>query len=175
MHGVKMDLFYGTMAPGQNKAATQMMVSDTCVCCKTAMTVGPDGSVSTAWRHVYPDNIRDIAFMRKAPGADSFGSPVRVSEDNWHLEGCPDDGPAMVSDAKGGVHIVWPTLIPGAQERIGAFYAYTADGRTFTPRTELGNLGSARPTHIQMAIHSDGTFGVVWDESINGRLTVTGQ
>jgi hypothetical protein len=133
------------------------------------MTVGPDGSVSAAWRHVYPGNIRDIAFIRSAPGGSSFGSPVRVSEDNWQLNGCPDDGPVMMSDAQGGVHIAWPTLVAGAsEERIGIFYAHTADGRAFTPRTELANLGSLKPAHLQMAMQADGTLGVAWDEISDG-------
>ena len=82
-----------------------------CYCCKTALATAADGSIFAAWRHVYPGNIRDIAFTSSRDGGRTFASPLRVSEDKWVLEGCPDDGPAMAVDAKGRVHIVWPTLI----------------------------------------------------------------
>ena len=48
---------------------------------------------------------------RRATAARRSRPPLRVSEDKWVLEGCPDDGPAMAVDAKDRVHIVWPTLI----------------------------------------------------------------
>src|SRR5262249_9803663 len=70
-----------------------------CYCCKTALAVGGDGAVYAAWRHVYPGNLRDIAFAASRDGGRTFSAPVRVSEDRWMLEGCPDDGPAIAIDA----------------------------------------------------------------------------
>ena len=66
-----------------------------------------------AWRHVYPGNMRDMAFTVSRDGGATFAPPLRVSEDKWVLEGCPDDGPAIAVDGRSHVHLVWPTLVAG--------------------------------------------------------------
>jgi hypothetical protein len=140
-----------------------------CYCCKTALATGADRSVFAAWRHVYPGNIRDIAFTVSRDGGRTFAPPLRVSEDKWVLEGCPDDGPAMVVDANGAVHIVWPTLIGegSADPTIALFYATSADGLRFTPRRRLPTEGM--PHHPQIAIGPDGALAIAWDEGANGK------
>jgi hypothetical protein len=140
-----------------------------CYCCKTALSVGPDGALYAAWRHVYQGNIRDIAFTVSRDGGRSFSVPVRVSEDKWELNGCPDDGPAMVVDSKGTVHLVWPTVIGGANPEGALFYASSRDGRSFTPRLRVPTLGSPKPSHPQIAVDSAGRVVVAWDEAVNGR------
>jgi hypothetical protein len=169
MHGGKMDLFYGALKPTSPTANSQMLSADTCQCCKTALAVGADGSINVAWRQIFGDSIRDIAFRRADARGGQFGEPVRVSVDNWLLNGCPDDGPVLAADRTSGVHVAWPTLVAGgAEERIGLFYAYSSDGKTFTPRVEVKNLGSLKPSHIQMTSRSDGRLGIVWDELSDG-------
>jgi hypothetical protein len=140
-----------------------------CYCCKTALATAADGAVFAAWRHVYPGNIRDIAFTSSRDGGKTFAPPLRVSEDKWVLEGCPDDGPAMAVDAKNRVHIVWPTLIGegSADPTIALFYAMSADGVRFTPRKRIPTEGM--PHHPQIAIGADGSLTVAWDEGANGR------
>jgi hypothetical protein len=96
--------------------------------------LGRRRTLYAAWRHVFPGNLRDIAFMASRDGGRTFGRPIRVSEDQWHLEGCPDDGPAMAVDAANTVHLVWPTLVtdgPQGQPSIGIFYATSAEGGAF--------------------------------------------
>ena len=140
-----------------------------CYCCKTAIAAGADGVVFAAWRHVYPGNIRDIAFTTSRDGGRTFAPPVRVSEDKWVLEGCPDDGPAMAVDAKNRVHIVWPTLIGegSAEPTIALFYAMSIDGTRFTPRRRLPTEGM--PHHPQIAVGADGSMTIAWDEGANGK------
>ena len=77
----------------------------------------PRGALFAAWRHVYPGNIRDIAFTVSPGWRPNVRAPVRVSEDGWAIAGCPDDGPAMAVDARGTVHLVWPTVIGGPNPR----------------------------------------------------------
>ncbi len=163
-----------------------------CYCCKTAIAAGANGSLYAAWRHVYPGNIRDIALTVSRDGGRTFAPPVRVSEDKWSIEGCPDDGPAMAIDAANRIHIVWPTLVtenptaesaelaekPGSQrsprtprsngdqQTIGLFYATSADGARFTPRERIPTQGI--PHHPQIAIGVDGTPVVAWDEAADG-------
>jgi hypothetical protein len=125
--------------------------------------------VYAAWRHVYAGNVRDIAFTVSSDGGRSFTAPVRVSEDAWTINGCPDDGPAIVVDATGLVHLVWPTVINGANPEGALFYASTRDGRTFTARTRVPTLGSRHPTHPQIAVDPGGRVVVAWDELLDGR------
>jgi hypothetical protein len=140
-----------------------------CYCCKTALATAADGAIFAAWRHVYPGNIRDIAFTSSRDGGKTFAPPLRVSEDKWVLEGCPDDGPAMAVDARNRVHIVWPTLIGegSADPTIALFYAMSADGARFTPRKRIPTEGM--PHHPQIAIGADGSLTVAWDEGANGK------
>ena len=51
----------------------------------------------------------------RATAARPSRRSTRVNQDGWSIQGCPDDGPAMAVDAKGTVHLVWPTV----QERAG--------------------------------------------------------
>ena len=76
------------------------IASGVCYCCKTAIAFGRSGEIYLAWRHVYPGNFRDMAFTATLDGGRTFLAPVRVSEDHWMIEGCPDDGPSMQVDAK---------------------------------------------------------------------------
>jgi len=139
-----------------------------CYCCKTAIAIGPDGAIYSAWRHVYPGNIRDIAFSVSRDGGRTFASPARVSEDQWVLEGCPDDGPAMAVDAANRIHIVWPTLVKnGGDDTIALFYATSTDGVSFTPRQRMPTNGL--PHHPQIAIAADGKPVIAWDEAAAGR------
>jgi hypothetical protein len=139
-----------------------------CYCCKTAIAAGPANALYLAWRHVYAGNMRDIAFTVSRDGGTTFSSPVRVSEDKWQIEGCPDDGPSMGVDRNGAVHIVWPTVVTEHGGPVKAlFHAMTRDGRSFSARVRIPTTGQAN--HPQLAVGADGaTLMIVWDESGSG-------
>jgi hypothetical protein len=163
-------LYYA--GPGQPPASPREVLKGVCYCCKTALAVGWDGTLYAAWRHVYPGNIRDVAFTRSEDGGRTFSPPVRVSEDRWQLDGCPDDGPAMAVDGKNVVHLVWPTVIGGEEPEGALFYSSTRDGRTFTERQRIPTLGSPKPSHPQIVVGTDGRVVVAWDELRSGVRTV---
>jgi len=145
------------------------LLSGVCYCCKVALATAPGGAVFAAWRHVYPGNIRDIAFIASRDGGRTFGAQGRVSTDGWELAGCPDDGPAMAVDLDGTVHVVWPTVLAGPTPEGAIFYASSRDGRTFTARRRIPTLGSPRPMHPQIAVDGSGGIVVAWDEVLSGR------
>jgi hypothetical protein len=150
--------------PTSAKAVT----SGVCYCCKTAIASGPDGSIYAAWRHVYPGNIRDIAFTLSRDGGRTFAPPARVSSDRWELDGCPENGPSLAVGVDNTVHIVWPTLVAGAngaEPALALFYAATRDGRTFSPRLRVTTDGV--PRHPQM-IASGRALVAAWDEEVAG-------
>jgi hypothetical protein len=146
-----------------------------CYCCKTAVATATDGAVYTAWRHVYPGSIRDIAFARSRDGGATFEAPTRVSEDGWVLNGCPENGPSIAVDARGHVHVLWPTLVqsttPGSEPQLALFYAVSTDGQHFTPRLRVPTEGV--PRHPQIVAQRGGGVMGLWEERAGGVDRVT--
>jgi hypothetical protein len=141
-----------------------------CYCCKTAIATGGKGMIYAAWRHVYPGNIRDIAFSMSKDGGRTFAPPARVSEDNWVIDGCPENGPSVAVDATGRIHILWPTRVmstttPG-EATLALFYATSREGQRFTPRQRLPTEGVAR--HPQLILGPRGTVIATWEEQERG-------
>jgi hypothetical protein len=151
-------------------SSAQALTGGVCYCCKTAIATGADGSVYAAWRHVYPGNVRDIAFTASRDGGRTFAPPQRVSEDHWVLDGCPENGPALAVDDRNRVHVVWPTLVGGATSQseptLALFYASSRDGRQFTPRQRVPTEGF--PRHPGITISPRGLVVVTWDEQEPG-------
>jgi hypothetical protein len=137
-----------------------------CYCCKTSL-VTHGSNVYAAWRHVYPGTIRDIAFAMSRDGGKTFSAPLRVSEDNWKIDGCPENGPALAVDDKQQVHIAWITPSDGKTDGpLGLFYSVSADGAPFAKRTQVPGNGPA--SHAQIAIQADGLPLIAWDEISGG-------
>jgi hypothetical protein len=157
------ELYVGSLEGGR---APVVVTGGVCYCCKTAIATA-GGGLFVAWRHVYPGNMRDIAFSASRDGGRTFGAPIRVSEDKWQIEGCPDDGPSMAVDARGRIHVVWPSVVTERGGPVKAlFHAVSVDGRSFAPRTRIPTAGQAN--HPQLAINGAGQLRVVWDESGSG-------
>ena len=151
-------------------ASARAIASGVCYCCKTSVTATSDGSIYAVWRHVYPGNLRDIAFTASHDGGRTFAPPARVSEDGWAIDGCPENGPTVAAGAGGTVSVVWPTLVrasaPNTEPGLRLFYATTADGHRFTARLPIPTHGT--PRHPQMSALADGSFLIVWDEGLDG-------
>lgn len=158
----KSRLYYARV--GETATVESALVAGVCYCCKTALAPTSRGVVA-AWRHVYAGNMRDIAFT--TIGAAPTEQPTRVSADGWAINGCPDDGPAMAVGAGDRVHIVWPTVIPGAEPIGAVFYSAMTDGAKFGPRQRVPTLGAPKPSHPQV-IDVNGRIVVAWDESREG-------
>ena len=131
-----------------------------------------------AWRHIFPNSERDIALSVLDAGAGRPGRMMRVSEDRWQLQGCPDDGPGLAASGSGTIHVVWPTL---AEPRAGSsgpekaiYHARTSDGRTFTPRRRLNRPGSGA-AHPVVAALASGPAVALWDEAGDGARRVVVQ
>jgi hypothetical protein len=163
----KSGLYYASA--GDTTSPEREVVKGVCYCCKTALATGSGGELYAAWRHVYPGNLRDIAFSMSPGHGEPFSPPVRVSEDGWEINGCPDDGPAVAVDAGGTVHVVWPTVIQENGPQGALFYASTRDGRTFSSRMRIPTLGGVKPAHPQIAIDANGRILVGWDEQVSGQ------
>ena len=94
---------------------------------------------------------------------------MRVSEDGWVLDGCPENGPAVAIDQTNAIHVVWPTLVrgsAGADETLALFYATSKDGQRFTTRQQIPTEGV--PRQPQFAVGPGGTITIAWDEQLKG-------
>jgi hypothetical protein len=168
-------LYFARLDNGAHTAADagRAVAAGVCYCCKTAIAPAADGSIYAAWRHVYPGNIRDIVFTASHDGGRTFANPIRVSDDRWALDGCPENGPSLAVDGR-RVHVVWPTLVQGrtadAEPTLELFHASSDDGVTFTPRRRLPSEGV--PRHVQIAASADHQLSVVWEEQAGGTRRV---
>jgi hypothetical protein len=159
---------YFARLDGSNQAIA--LTSGVCYCCKTAVATGHDGSIYAAWRHVYPGNVRDIALTLSRNSGRTFAAPIRVSDDRWVLDGCPENGPALAVDPLNAVHILWPTLVNGPaagdEPELALVYSTSRNGRQFTPRYRVPTEGT--PRHPQIAVTPGGSLAIAWDEQLNG-------
>jgi hypothetical protein len=160
--GPRQDIFHASLAK-DGTWSERSVASNVCFCCKTAIAAAGE-HVYAAYRNIYPGSLRDITVSQSSDNGVTFGKPIRVSEDGWKIDACPDDGPAMVADGHSGIHIVWPTLLEGDPPRKGIFYA-TLAGEAFTPRLKL-DAGDGDPAHPQMASNFHTNTAVVWDERL---------
>jgi len=122
---------------GRTFSANKKVASDACPCCKTALTVSPDGTLFAGWRQVLPGSFRHIAVAGSTDGGKNFSTPVIVSDDHWVLQGCPVSGPSLSVDrASGNLKVVW--YAAGEGSAAGVYFAESKDkGHTFTPRELL--------------------------------------
>jgi hypothetical protein len=143
-HGsTRQDLFHATFSSDGTWTDTTI-ATGVCFCCKTAVATGRTGDVYVAWRHVYPTNLRDIAVARSGDGGRTFSAPVRVSEDHWEIDACPEDGPSIAVTDDGVLHVAWPTMLQEGVQKKAVFYASSTDGgRTFSSRVRLDLAGDA--------------------------------
>ena len=158
------DVYHGILTSDGRRVET-VIATGVCFCCKTAVAVDVRGTVYAAWRHIFPNSMRDIAFARSTDGGRHFDPLVRVSEDNWQLNGCPEDGPALAVDESGVIHLAWATLINEGEPQKAVFYATSRDGRTFSPRARVPTSGIT-PGHPQLVVTPGGGAAIVWDETV---------
>ena len=64
----------------------------TCACCQTS-AVNTESGLLVAYRDRTPEEIRDIMLLRRTDGR--WQEPEPVSQDNWHIEACPVNGPSL--------------------------------------------------------------------------------
>lgn len=76
-----------------------------CECCQTSAAVTSEGPIAV-YRDRSQGEVRDVYFVRQNSG--SWGAPQPVHADNWEINGCPVNGPAVAADAR-RVVVAWFT------------------------------------------------------------------
>ena len=144
---------------------------DTCTCCPTAIVKTTAGAVA-AYRSHNPEEIRDIKVARLADG--NWQTPHTVHDDEWKINGCPVNGPALASNAK-RVAIIWFT---GANDKPAVKYAISDDqGSTFqAPITlDMSNGENRSVGHVAVTLLDDGSAIGIWLRHQDSGTSIVGE
>lgn len=132
-----------------------------CDCCPTSVAITADGPI-VVYRDRSAKEVRDIAISRLVAGR--WTAPVPVHRDNWTIEACPVNGPA-VSARNRDVAVAWFTA-PNDEGKAWTAFSHDA-GRTFSAPVRVDDAMSTGHVGIQML--KDGAAIVSWIEFANER------
>ncbi len=148
---------------GRTVAKNLKVDENTCVCCRTSLTTGPDGTLYVAWRKILPGDLRETVVARSTDGGQTFTTSVIVGQDRWVFPGCPHRPASIGTDRLGRLYVVWYT--EGVDETPSVFLAYSDDrGDSFSPKQKLNVSKGTFPDHPQLAVDPEGRLVIVWEE-----------
>jgi hypothetical protein len=153
-----MQLGNARIGPDGGIAPTTLIDDRICDCCQTSAAMTGRGPV-VVYRDRSPDEIRDIGILRRVDG--KWTQPSLVHADNWHIEGCPVNGPSVVADGD-RVAVAWFT---GAQDTARVNVAFSSDaGATFSApvRVDDGNPAG----RVDVEFDASGRALVTWLERV---------
>jgi hypothetical protein len=138
----------------------QKIAGGVCPCCRASIAFDSGKDVYIAWRKVFPPDIRDIVVSASQDGGSTFAEPVRVSVDNWKLNGCPHSGPSIIVPNGNKLYVTWQT--EGTTVRPGVMLASSEDqGKTFSHAQHIsGEILDAN--HPVLTASEDGRVAVVF-------------
>ena len=129
----------------------------TCDCCQTAAAWLGDQAI-VFYRDRTPEEIRDIYQIRQT--SEGWSTPQPVQKDNWHIPGCPVNGPATSSTDK---HL-WLAWFTGAQQKPRVFVRrYTSEG---LPMLTLRIDAGAPLGRVDIVALPDGSALASWLEAL---------
>ena len=130
-----------------------------CDCCPTTAVMTADGPIA-AYRDRSDQEIRDIHVSRFENGA--WTPSKAVANDNWHITGCPVNGP-MLSARGRDVVLTWFT---GSNNQPRTLAAFSRDaGRTFSAPVRIDDNGTLG--RVDAELLPDGSAIVSWIENAN--------
>ncbi len=86
----------------------KILDENTCTCCQTALLNIGDNQFVALYRDITEDGIRDISAV-KYSNTDEQVQPQIIANDNWHIDGCPVNGPRAVMNGE-EFGVVWFTM-----------------------------------------------------------------
>ena len=140
-------LYYALSTDGGKSFHKNRKIADnSCQCCRVAMAIDNKQLPVIVWRHIFDKNIRDHGIVTFSK-MDEANKPIRLTHDNWHIEGCPHHGPAISIADDDVYHVTW---FNNAPEHHGLFYANSFDKAvSFSTPISVGDYKkSAAHSHV---------------------------
>lgn len=95
---------------GQSFSKNMNLSDNSCVCCRIAMALDNNNLPVIAWRDIYGNDaknqIRDHSLITFS-SALKPAKKIRLSNEQWKINGCPHHGPALDVDGNNIVHSTW--------------------------------------------------------------------
>jgi len=143
------------------------IAGSTCECCRTDIYIDKNKKIHVAYRNIIEKTedfsntnftlsdveIRDMYYVSSDDNGKTFSKPIPISNDNWHMNGCPHTGPSLAQKGS-DLAAVWFTA---ANNTKGIFFTTKNNGK-FNERKLL----SAEGRHPQM-IEAVGKYFVVYE------------
>ena len=158
------NIFFAKTTANNTFGDEKAIIGSTCECCRTELYVDVAKNIHVAYRNITEkgefdfDNkgtteIRDMYYSISKDNGKTFEEPIAISNDNWHINGCPHTGPSLAKTPE-ALHAVWFTA---ADHNKGIYYA-SKKNNDFLARKLLSKEG----THPQM-ISNDNKLYVVYE------------
>ena len=150
----------------KNGQLTEELLIDNrvCSCCQTDAALVSTGPI-LVYRDRTEAEIRDISVVRLING--KWTKPQSVFNDNWEINGCPVNGPAI--DVKGNVAAVaWFTEAAGVPKIKVAFS--TNDGQTFEDALLISDSNPSG--RVDLIVLDDGSALISWLETAVGQTSI---
>ncbi|HEX5883453.1 MAG TPA: sialidase family protein [Pyrinomonadaceae bacterium] len=122
---VSMTLRYAAIDASGKISDEAQLDERVCECCQTSAALSSEGIVAV-YRDRSQNEVRDIYSVSQKNGA--WGTPQAVHADNWEINGCPVNGPA-VATAGTNIAVAWFTGA-GGQSQVKVAFSTDA-GQTF--------------------------------------------
>ncbi len=147
----------------------------TCDCCQTSISMTKNGPI-IVYRDRSKHDIRDIYFSRRIN--DKWSEPAAVHNDNWEINGCPVNGPKIVSNTK-NTAVSWFTAANGEPTVKVSFFSDT--GSFLEPitindtkalgRVDVAFISSDEVLVSYMESDANGTFLRCKKVNVNGKVS----
>ena len=149
-----MTLRYATIDADGNLSDEAEIDERVCECCQTSAAITSDGTI-VVYRDRSASEVRDIHIVRQVNG--SWSKPQPVFADNWQINGCPVNGPAVAADGT-RVAVAWFT---GAADTSHVKIAFSHDaGATFSQPIQVDDGETVG--RVDTLLLPDGSALVCW-------------
>lgn len=127
-------IYYTNISDGITPSLNQKASDVLCECCRLAVDFDVDNEPVVLGRFIYDQVARDHGLLKIN---NQVWQSWRVTYDDWRVEACPEQGPALSISDNGDYHIVWLTQ---GNVRKGLFYSYSNDhGQQFSMPLRVGS------------------------------------
>ena len=143
---------------GRNGFQNEILIdSFACQCCRTAISSDDKGNVDIMFRNIAAGSVRDITVSTSRDNGKMFSPSVTFSNDNWVIDGCPEDGPS-VADKNKNTYATWFT---GGKIK-GIFYAELNNEHVVVFKKQISNNGR----FIQLCLLPGGERIIAYNENL---------